>query len=223
MSALSVFLPTALLVGLVALHAFYYWLHRHSASQHQVELPAAPDRALEARPAKGAFLALDPTTEGAPRRLEGEYAVVRKGRTPFAASAPAGAARPAVTAAPRFAWASIKLANRDLTNPLVCGDDLRLLGDCAFDGAVKVAGDLTINGRAVFREPVTVNGYVHVTGEAVFEQGLLTKSDAVVSGNLVIGSRSAAAWVVARKLRIEGGLALHGSVSTAHGVELEAA
>ena len=109
MSALSVFLPTALLVGLVALHAIYYWLHRDSPSQQQVELTAGPDRALDPRPPRGVFLALDLTAEGAPRRLEGEYAVVRKGRTPFAAAAPAGGPRAAVAAAPRFAWASITL------------------------------------------------------------------------------------------------------------------
>lgn len=220
MSALSVFLPTGLLLALIGLHALYYWLNRNTPGQQVVELVRPADRTAEVRPERGAFLALDPTPEGAPRRLEGEHAVVRRGRAPFLVTAPASGSAQAADGAPRFAWASIRLTNRNLAAPLICGDDLRLAGECAFERAVKVAGDLTIDGRAVFRQPVTVNGYVHVTGEAVFEQGLLTKADAVVSGNLVVGSRGASAWVVARKLRVEGGLALHGSVSTSQGVEL---
>jgi hypothetical protein len=91
--------------------------------------------------------------------------------------------------------------------------DACIEGKQVFFVPVKVSGDLEITGNVEFNEALIIDGAMLVRGQATFLGGVLVKGDVVVEGLAIVDSAIQYSWLVARKLRGSGILAISTSVS----------
>lgn len=205
-------LPVLLIMGIVAVHMAYFWLHRDIDTQQRIALRingpvdiVAPPRLHQSLDGvRIALVARDgqhlPAVMGERRKRQIPVAVDRRIR---ASSHVTGIAdSPAI---------------------LICAEDLDVSEATSFLGAVKVAGDLTVSGDAVFEGPVIVNGFVRIAGSARFERGLISKNDVIVAGRMEIGCNADKGWLVTRRLELSGDVALNGRLVASEGIHRRAA
>jgi cytoskeletal protein CcmA (bactofilin family) len=221
MPPLEFVIPVAILTVIALMHWAYYCRHENSDSQQVIDiqdLTAKPDEAVvsveDAR-----------TPEPGARRLSGAFVALTPGRG-FETVEPSAfelATAEIAAGMKRRVYLSkaLRAQSEQFVDVLICADDVIVEGDAVFHSSVKIAGDLVVRGSAVFMKPVIVNGFVRIKGRAAFRHGLVAKEDAVVSGEVTIGAADTDGWLVARKVSLEGGLLLNGSVETREGLHYE--
>lgn len=209
--------PVAALLLIVCIHVMYWRRHAHVDSQHDVEVNDLTASSLVA----GTQRAERILHQGAKQFAGRHVALNAKGEICTASSAafsqrsgdPARTARTGL-----LSDESERPIGRCIVEPMICEDDLHIDDTVTFFAPLKVGGDLVVNGLVRFRGPVTVNGYFNVNGRALVGRGMIVKEDVSVAGQLTVGSLDNPSWLVARKLTLEGDIALNGEVETSEGV-----
>lgn len=207
--------PMAALLVIAAIHAVYWYQHAQTESQHAVEVSD-----LTASSLTPATQRVERILHQGDKQFFGRHVALNaKGEIRTASSA-AFSPR-AEEAGPQSGLLSDESARpvgRCVVEPMICEDDLHIDDTVTFFAPLKVGGDLVVNGMVRFRAPVTVNGYFNVNGRALVGRGMVVKEDVSVAGRLTVGSLDNPSWLVARKLTLEGDIALNGEVETSEGV-----
>jgi hypothetical protein len=206
-------LAPLLLVGIFLIHFVYYRRHMRTDGQQVVAIAdfTGPG-ASRSEPGASPYSVF----EGAGVELSASDERTSFCRLPFAADR--GRARAGLRA--QRHEISTRYSDQDVKDPLICGEDLAVDGTTLFHEPVKVGGDLTIGGEATFEHVVIVNGVLKVEGSAHFANGLVVKGDALVTGDLFIGSRDRRSWAVVRRLTIANRLRLNGRLVSEQDIQL---
>lgn len=114
----------------------------------------------------------------------------------------------------------LEIGQYDVLHTVVCAEDLTATHAAHFFAPVKVGGDLTVTGEVYFDQIVVVNGALKVEGHACFARGVIVKGDALVTGDITIGTRNGKGWAVFGSLSLSSRLKLNGRVISDQDLEL---